>query len=167
MNVKKFILKKNDLDEERSIVIPFTSATKQEPHLNDKILNIRENVINDIINYERIKLHPTNNDGSILNEITYSLFFLNPLGMWDEEVSNISRVGFTLNDILNRTNALKNSFLRITVFDSDNLKTQNLIYTTTMYLNIDKLYDTYVETNGDINKMKLFFSADNPLYSNN
>ena len=48
---------------------------------------------------------------------------------------------FTTNDVQNKRKKLEKSFLRITYFDSKDPLTQNMLGTSTIYLNCDRYFD--------------------------
>ena len=72
-------------------------------------------------------------ESNIVDSIKYNLHFTSD-GKWDDTPSSISAAGFSGDDITNRRKRLTSSFLRLSFYDSDNLKTQNLLYTSTLLL---------------------------------
>lgn len=57
----------------------------------------------------------------------------------------IGYLGFTDDDIYNQKNRVKQSFLRLLFYDSDNPLTQNLLYYSTIFLDSGELFGKYVK----------------------
>ena len=75
----------------------------------------------------------------------------------DEEFVNTSNLigylGFTDDDIYNQKNRVKQSFLRLSFYDSDNPLTQNLLYYSTIFLDSGDLYGKYVKRKAWLEEM--------------
>lgn len=85
---------------------------------------------------------------------------------WDTNSSKITDIGFTENDIKNRNNKLSKTFIRLSFYDSDNLKTQNLLYYSTIFLDVDELYSKYIKDGSITTGLTTEFFVQNPKLSN-
>lgn len=72
-------------------------------------------------------------------------------------------LGFTNNDVKFQKSKLKKSFLRISFYDSDNIGNQNLLQTSTIFLDSGNLFAKYVKYIDDDNKYEVLEKfTDNP-----
>lgn len=78
--------------------------------------------------------------------------------LYDDDVfvnsSNlIGYLGFTDDDIYNQKNRVKQSFLRLSFYDSNNPLTQNLLYYSTIFLDSGELFGKYVKRKAWLEEM--------------
>ena len=170
MIVNKFKINKTELKDNTlslSIGSSFLPTARQHESIETKFSEIKDSVINEIIDYEKVKLHPivtVDDKLKVVDRIQYNLHFTSN-GKWDDTPSSISSAGFSGEDITNRRKRLSHSFLRLSFYDSDNLKTQNLLYTSTIFFDINDLYMKYLIEDKNISKIKFEFVVENPKIS--
>jgi hypothetical protein len=114
-----------------------------------------ENAINPIVDYEKTRLLPVNNQNDLLNVVKYALHF-NSGDYYDN-------IGFVQDDIKFQRNNFKRSFLRLKFFDSNQPTTQNLLFTMSMY---PRLTSSDIGSNGqykNINTIPVSFTLSNPV----
>jgi hypothetical protein len=90
-----------------------------------------EKVINPIVDYERVRLTPTNIDDVILDEVRYSIHF-NSSPTYPT-VSYYGDIGYIYDDVKFRKNKFTNSFLKLSFYDSDVTTDQRLISLITLF----------------------------------
>jgi hypothetical protein len=153
--------------------------------------NTKIDVINGIVNYEKIKIQPIvgNSEGLITDDYgvpiltdegDYITIDLNPLSFvnkltfiphfyigndWTVDATNLYSLGLIEDDIKYRRNRFKKSFLRLSYYDSSDLSTQNLLYFSTVFVDSGKFYGDYISS-GDFNNLKLNFEIENPMFVN-
>ena len=135
---------------------------EQENNFDLKSLNL----INPTIDFEKVKIHPIS-AGNIYNDVNYinfKLFFYINNSDWSTETTSLSDVGFTGDDVINKRKQLEKTFLRLSFYDSNNLKTQNLLFYSTIFIDSGKLYGEYV-TGSTISDLKMEFNVNNPKIS--
>ena len=167
MIVNKIKINKTEIKDNTlslSIGSSFLPTARQYENIETKFNEIKDSVINEIIDYEKVKLHPVDSEPNIVDSIKYNLHFTSD-GKWDDTPSSISAAGFSGDDITNRRKRLTSSFLRLSFYDSDNLKTQNLLYTSTIFFDINELYMKYLKEGKNINKITFEFIVENPKVS--
>jgi len=123
------------------------------------------NVINRIIDYEKVRVHPMIIDtiDEILS-LDFNLhFYIN--NSWTIESTLLSDIGYTIDDVENKRQRLSNSFIRLSFYDSNDLNTQNLLYYSTIFIDSGNLYGEYISNNSSISGCKMNFSVDNPKIS--
>lgn len=168
MIVNKIKINKTEIKDNTlslSIGSSFLPTVRQYENIETKFNEIKDSVINETIDYEKVKLHPVDSESNIVDSVQYNLHFTSD-GKWDDTPSSISAAGFSGDDITNRRKRLTSSFLRLSFYDSDNLKTQNLLYTSTIFFDINDLYMKYLKTGKNINEIKFEFIIENPKVSN-
>jgi hypothetical protein len=114
-----------------------------------------EKSINPIIDYEKTRLLPVDNQDSILDSINYSLHF--------NSGDYYSNIGFVQDDIKFQRNNFIRSFLRLKFFDTNQPATQNLLFTMSMY---PRLGSSDIDTNGqykNITTIPVKFTLSNPI----
>jgi len=160
MSVNKYTIRIADFEINevenlnKSLKIPinldFNSVDQAEVVNRDFISHEVEKSINPILDYEKTRFSPTLMNGDLTNKVKINLNFLNGSGGYATP-SYYSDIGFDDNDIRFQKNRFKNSFLKLSFFDSDKPTNQNLISIMTIY---SKLYKTdlkqLVDTNGNI-----------------
>jgi hypothetical protein len=96
-----------------------------------------EKAINPIVDYEKYRFIPTNNNGDV-DKISYYLNLLDDNGnLINHTTYDIE--GFTYGDLRYNKNKFKRSFLRLMFFDSDDVTNQNFLFQTIIYC---RLYDS-------------------------
>ena len=121
------------------------------------------NVINKIIDYEKVRVYPS---GASLeaDSLNFKLHFLNN-NIWDSNATKISDIGFNSDDVLNKRKKLEKTFIRLSFFDSNDLKIKNLLYYSTIFIDTDFLYSKLI-SDGTIDNLKTEFLVPNPKLSN-
>lgn len=102
------------------------------------------------------------------DSINFRLHFINTgeTNGWDIGSTKITNVGFTEDDIKKKKSNLTNTFIRLSFYDSDNLKLQNLLYYSTIYLDVDNMYSKYINDNLSTTGLTTEFVVQNPKLSN-
>jgi hypothetical protein len=90
-----------------------------------------ENAINPIIDYEKVRFVPLDNEDNNVRNINYNVNLLNGSSL--KIPTMYSDAGFADEDILLRKNTFTNSLLFLNFYDSDNALVQNLITDLTIY----------------------------------
>lgn len=120
--------------------------------------------INPIIDYEKTRFTPLNNNGKILNKVIYNLD-LNGATTYGD-----ASVGFTDVDIKFKKEVFKQTFLNLEFYDTSNPLTQNLVSVVTLF---SKLNDSDLNSSSasgllgqpkPANEIKLTFKLENELY---
>ena len=141
MSVNKIKIRINDLDDKNFIKIPIDmefSSVDQYDVVNRDFINVEtEKSINPIVDYEKVRFSPLNNNGDVIEDLFINLEFLDDNGTM---LSNTSygNIGFNDDDIRFRKNKFLNSFLRLSFYDSDIMTNQNLVSFLTIYSKITK-----------------------------
>nr|DAO40925.1 MAG TPA: hypothetical protein [Herelleviridae sp.] len=94
---------------------------------------------------------PHNYDGNIdydINKLNYADYKAyrdkrNELKEYQSDL--LSYLGFSNNDVKYQKSKLKKSFLRISFYDSDNIANQNLLHTSTIFIDSGELFAKYVK----------------------
>jgi len=166
----KYVFKLNtNILKDSYINIPidqlFYPTPSQYSDIENKFDITAENIINPTIDYEKVKIRPIY-FGESINEVSllkFNLkFYIN--NNWTTGTTSLSEVGFDIDDVINRRQQLEKTFLRLSFYDSDDLKTQNLLYYSTIFIDSGKLYGDYI-SGTNINDLKMEFSVNNPLFS--
>jgi hypothetical protein len=89
-----------------------------------------ENAINPIIDYEKVRFLPLDLQGAYIDKIIYDVYLLNPTQNY---VGFYGDIGFTDDDIKFRKESFKQTFLRLSFYDTDNPLTQSLVSFLTLY----------------------------------
>jgi hypothetical protein len=108
-----------------------------------------EKSINPIFDYERAKFAPHKNGGVPVKRLNYNVSLL--------AGNNYADVGFNDNDLAARTNAFRNTFLRLNFYDTDRLSDQRLLFFITLFTSI---YDIETTNGGDIDASGNTINAD-------
>ena len=139
MSANKYQIRLGNFGSNDNIKIPlsldFTSVDQAEVVNRDFVSVETEKAINPIIDYEKVRFLPTLTNGNLIKNITYSLNFLNENGSYPS-LSHYSDIGFLDDDIKFRKNKFKNSFLRLSFYDSDIPTSQNLVSMITIFSRI-------------------------------
>lgn len=126
--------------------------------------------VNDILDYDKVKLIPVvniNNSIYFIDNITYRLHFLNNLNQFNPS-SYFGEIGFDNFDIKFRKKGFTQSFLRLNFYDSDSTATQRLLSYVTLFTKINSTdYSTgSIPTWGTItsvNNLKVQFILGNSI----
>lgn len=156
------------------LTIPISSNFSPEIQQNENIENYFDVTTSDIINpttdYEKLKLSPIYLSGDTTPYIThldclkFNLHFF--IGTtWSINTTKLSAIGFTQEDVANKRNKLAKSFLRLSFYDSMDLKTQNLLFYSTVFVDSDDMYGQYLNTGITFSNIPMSFSVENPKLS--
>lgn len=126
-----------------------------------------ERAINPILDYDRVRFTPTEPNGDIINNIVYNTSHLLPDGTY---TNNYGGIGFVYDDVKFRKNSFFKSFLRLSLYDSDDVMSQNFVGFMTLF---SKLRRTDLESVSSqtlilgmpkpINEIFTTFVVENPL----
>lgn len=125
-----------------------------------------EIAINKILDYDRVRYMPLTQNNELASTITYDLSLLTPAGVYS---NNYGDIGYQYDDVKFRKNAFTKSFLRLSLYDSDDPMIQNLVGYTTMYsrlTSIDLLSgqtSTILGLPKPINTIGTNFTVENPI----
>jgi hypothetical protein len=125
-----------------------------------------ENSINKILDYDRVRYMPLTKTDELASSITYDLSLLTPTGTYSNFYGD---VGYQYDDVKFRKNSFTKSFLRLSLYDSDNPMVQNLVGFTTIYsrlTTVDLLSGPTVTILGlpkPINQIGINFTVENPI----
>jgi len=154
------------------LTIPLTSNFSPEVQQYE---NIERNfdltttdIINPTIDYEKVKIYPINSTGdtSFIDSLNFRLHFFNDINNnWDVEPTKISNIGFTEADVVNRRKSLEKTFIRLSFYDGNDLKTQNLIYFSTIFVDSSAMYTKYLTDGVTISGLTSEFIVENPKLS--
>jgi hypothetical protein len=143
----------------------------QDEIVQTKFVDVEiEKNVNDILDYDKVKLIPVVNiDNSIffIDNITYRLHFLNNLNQFNPS-SYFGEIGFDNFDIKFRKKGFTQSFLRLNFYDSDSTATQRLLSYVTLFT---KIYPTDYSTGSippwgtisSVNDLKVQFILGNSI----
>ena len=122
-----------------------------------------ENEINEIIDYEKIRLTPiiNNQTNNSPFNITYNVYFLN--GNTYLPTSFYSDIGFNNFDIKFRKRGFTNSFIRLKFYDTDIQTSQRLISFYTIYPDLRKLYESSLNGTIPANQLPTSFTVGNSI----
>jgi hypothetical protein len=141
----------------------FSTETQQYENINRNLNLAGDDIINPTIDYEKIKFYPSG-ETKLSDSLTFKLHFNNGTG-WDVDSTLISDIGFDDDDVLNRRKRLEKSFIRLSFYDSKDLKTQNLLYYSTIFIDSDSLYSRYINDGLLMTNLKSEFIVQNPKLS--
>jgi len=139
MPVNKYKIRLGNLDENALFKIPvnleFASVDQSEVVNRDFVETEVEKSINPIVDYETTRFVPLSSQGNRIKDVKYKPTFLNSNGLLSETF--YSNIGFSNDDIRFQKNRFKQSFLRLSFYDSDIPTDQNLVTVITIFC---KLY---------------------------
>lgn len=143
----------------------FSPETQEYENIENYFDLSTSDVINPTVDYERIKLHPivtgiTNH----VDALRFNLHFYSGT-TWDLDSTKLSTLGFTEDDVVNKRNRLAKTFLRLSFYDSKDLKTQNLLGYSTIFVDADYLYSQYLEPGVLFSDLGMSFLVENPRLS--
>jgi hypothetical protein len=121
------------------------------------------NHINEIVDYEKVRIHPVNLDLTFIDNITYNIFLLINNVMTQVTYGDI---GFSDSDLSMKKNVFTNSNLTLTFYDSDNALNQNELFNIVLYpkLTLNDLYVTLPSVGfvKPANQIQVKFTLSNP-----
>lgn len=151
------------------IISTFSPETKKYEFVDENFDVVEMGVINPIIDYEKVRVHPTTS-GDTTNDlisIDFNLhFYTGATTGWTTNSTNligdITGAGFSEDDIINKRQRLSKTFLRLSFYDSNDLKTQNLLFYSTIFLDADKYYSEYITSGITSPNLTTEFTVENP-----
>ncbi len=164
VNKYKIVKKSGDINLNISTNQDFALAGQEDIIKRDFVDTEVENSINEILDYEKVKLLPKNiNNNNLTNNITYTLNFLSENGTYAGINNKWSEIGSTCEDLKFRKTSFVKSFLRLDFFDSDILSSQRLLFFITLF---PKIYSTDLNDDGSVkqpNQKSLQFLLGNTI----
>lgn len=152
-----------------TINIPMSNMFSTEVRQYDRIekhFDVDDlNIVNPIVDLEKVKISPVDysTKQNEFSEINFELnFFVN--NDWTISGSKLSDVGFVEEDVKYSRQVLKNTFIRLSFYDSNDIKTQNLLYYSTIFFDAGKMYGQYI-MDGDIDNIKTNLQVNSPKLS--
>lgn len=124
-----------------------------------------ENEINEIIDYEKVRLIPAIINNQLLQpvfNVTYNVHFLNQSNQYNP-TSFYSEIGFNNADIKFRKKAFTRSFLRLSFYDSDIQTSQRLLSFLTIYPDLNRLFNSNLNGTTPANMLPTSFTVGNSL----
>ena len=103
---------------------------------NDELINRlfvkteAQNAVNKILDYDRVRYMPITPSNDLVSTITYDLTLFDSGSTY---VTNYGGIGFQYDDVKFRKNSFSKTFLRLTIFDSADAMTQNLVGFITLF----------------------------------
>lgn len=148
--------------------IKFSPEVQQYEQIENNFDLTTSDIINPIIDYEKIKLTPVKT-GLIesLDGLNFKLHFCNTgeTSGWDIDSTLLTSIGFIEDDVINRRNRLIKTFLRFSFYDSKDLKTQNLLFYSTVFIDTDNIYSKYIDNGANMSGITCEFIVENPKLS--
>lgn len=158
MSVNRYNIRINNQFSATTINIPInlvaTPVDQSELIESQFVEKEVDKAVNTIIDYERVRLIPVDDSDVILSEMQYNLTLISG--------SNYGSIGFVQDDLRLRKNNFKRSFLQLDFYDSNNLKTQNLLYSSSLFCRVTN--DMY--NNGQlepVNSIPISFILKDPI----
>lgn len=126
-----------------------------------------EKTINPILDYDRVRFTPIDANGNIINNVVYNTYHLSSTGSY---TNNYEDIGFVYDDVKFRKNSFFKSFLRLSLYDSDDVMSQNFVGFITLFCKLRKtdLISTNTLNNvlgmpKPINQIFTTFVVENPI----
>jgi hypothetical protein len=111
-----------------------------------------ENAINPILDYERVRFMPLNANNDSLKKLIYELYMFDGNNNY---TTFLNGIGFVYDDVKYRKNSYTNSFLRLSLYDTDDPLVQNLVGYMTLYCELNSIdLNTGATMNGSIGTPK-------------
>lgn len=139
----------------------YPNTEHYEEFYNEKYDEVK--LINAPIDYEKIKITPiiTGVTSDYINSINFNLhFYLD--NNWPSNVTKLSEIGFIEDDVKNKKQSLIKTFLRLSFYDSNELKSQNLLGYSIIYIDSNTIYSKYISNGFDFSTLTCNFKIDNP-----
>jgi hypothetical protein len=173
MFANKYTLNLNNFNTgttEQYITIPM--GTQFQIVDNDELINRifvdteAQNAVNKILDYDRVRYMPITPSNDLVSQITYDLSLFNSGNTY---VTNYGGVGFQYDDVKFRKSSFTSSFLRLSLYDSDDVMVQNLVGLITLFSKLRPI-DLLPSLNGSIaglpkpiNDIPINFTVENPI----
>lgn len=143
----------------------FSPETQQYDYIENSLGLSTIDIINTTIDYEKIKIGPIyDSNASKVNALRFNIHFYNG-ATWDSDTTKLSTIGFTEDDVVNKRKRLAKTFLRLSYYDSKDLKTQNLLGHSTIFVDCDYLYEQYLISGSTFIDLSMSFLIENPKLS--
>ena len=103
---------------------------------NDELINRvfvkteAQNAVNKILDYDRVRYMPITPNNDLVTSITYDLSLFDINNVYTTKYGGI---GFQYDDVKFRKNSFTKTFLRLSIFDSDDAMTENLVGFITLF----------------------------------
>jgi hypothetical protein len=148
----------------------FSPEVQQYEKIEDNFDLTSSDVINPIIDFEKVKLSPVEISGETnisVDALNFKLHFIETGGTvgWSADSSLLTSIGFTESDIYNRRKKIAKTFVRLSFYDSNNMNTQNLLFYSTIYMDENAIYAKYVKDGAVTTDIRTEFMAENPQLS--
>lgn len=154
MSVNKYKIRLVDLETNNDLKIPlaldFNSVDQAEIVNRDFISVETEKSINPIVDYEKVRFTPRLSNDVLIEDLKFKLNFL--VNGSYPSTTYYSDIGFTDDDLKFQKNRFKNTFLRLSFYDSDVPTNQNLISYITIYSKI--MFDDIVDFTDSTGKIQ-------------
>jgi hypothetical protein len=173
MFANKYTLNLNNFNTgttEQYITIPM--STQFQIVDNDELINRifvdteAQNAVNKILDYDRVRYMPLTPSNDLVSQITYDLSLFNSGNTY---VTNYGGIGFQYDDVKFRKSSFTSSFLRLSLYDSDDAMVQNLVGFITLFSKLRPI-DLLPSLNGSIaglpkpiNDIPINFTVENPI----
>jgi hypothetical protein len=126
-----------------------------------------EDAINPILDYDRVRFTPLDSNSDFVKKLIYEIHMFDGNNNY---TNFLDGMGFVYDDVKYRKNAFTHSFLKLSLYDSDNPLVQNLVGYTTLYCELNTVDLLPTSTNGlaaglpkPINQIPLNFVLENPI----
>lgn len=139
---------------------------------NDELINRvfvkteAQNAVNKILDYDRVRYMPITPNNDLVTSITYDLSLFDVNNVY---TTNYGGIGFQYDDVKFRKNSFSKTFLRLSIFDSDDAMTQNLVGFITLFSKL-RTIDLEPSTVGviagvpkPINDIPINYTLENPI----
>lgn len=123
-----------------------------------------ENSINKILDYDRVRFIPLTSSNEFISSITYDISLLVNNNQYTPTYGG---AGYQDDDVKYRKNSFTKSFLKLSLYDSDDVMTQNLVGYTTLFSRLRTVdlsqNQTTLGTPKPVNDIPINFTVENPL----
>lgn len=126
-----------------------------------------EKAINTILDYDRVRFTPIDSNGNIINNVVYNTNHLLPNNTY---TNNYGDIGFVYDDVKFRRNSFLKSFLRLSLYDSDDVMSQNFVGFMTLFCKLKRIdleqsnsLSTVLGMPKPINQIATTFVVENPI----
>lgn len=159
-------------DNNLRLIVPLTTTFSVDLNEEQRRVLYREEAIDasisKIIDYEKAPFtasHKREDKFKALRALSFNLHFryrsdkeamvsVESDGWVGRESSDLEEIGFTTEDLKKRAKSLSKSFIRISFYDTPSRNTQNLLYYSTIFLDINKLIKVGSNAVSDIKLIK-------------
>lgn len=149
------------------INIPISLNFNPEPNQYETLTNNYNGeglgIINGTVDYEKIRIKPCVSESNLkeINYINFNMFFYLNNG-WENSITKLEQIGYDNSDVLYRKEKLKKTFLRLSFYDSNDLKKQNLLYYSSIFIDSADLYSKSA-IGINVDSLDIKFKTYNPL----